>query len=80
MLKNEPSDGANVICGICGRETTVLFVSERIGGKSFDLGCRHRNAICRQCGSLVRDDSDRLDTVLPLCRQCNPEAFADDED
>lgn len=72
--------GDQVKCGICGRDTNVLFVTERIGGNSFDLACRHRNAICPSCGDLVRDDSDVLETVLPLCRRCNPEAFDDESD
>jgi hypothetical protein len=47
---------------------------------SYDLGCRHRNAMCPTCNVLVRDDSDVLEKVVPLCRICNPEAFEDDDD
>ena len=31
-------------------------------------------------GTIIRDDSDRIDTIVPLCRTCNPEAFEDDDD
>lgn len=79
-MQNSLTDGAAVRCGICGRETTILFIVDRIGGKSFDLACRHRNALCPNCGDLVRDDSDRLESVMPLCRRCNPEAFAEEDD
>lgn len=72
--------GSKVVCGICGRDTSVLFTNERIGGTSYDLACRHRNAICTVCGVLVRDDSDELEKVVPLCRTCNPEAFEDDDE
>ena len=72
--------GTAVKCGICGRDTTVMFTNEREGGMSYDLGCRHRNAMCPNCNELVRDDSDVLEKVVPLCRTCNPEAFEDDDD
>ena len=72
--------GAAVTCGICGRETTVLFTTERDGGTAFDLACRHRNAICPNCNVLVRDDSDELEKIVPQCRKCNPEAFGDEDD
>ena len=71
--------GTAVKCGICGRDTTVMFAAEREGGTSYDLGCRHRNAMCPNCNVLVRDDSDTLHKVAPLCRTCNPEAFDDDD-
>jgi len=72
--------GAAVTCGICGKETTVQFTTERTGGTAYDLVCFHRNAMCPNCNVLVRDDSDRIDTIVPQCRTCNPEAFVDDED
>lgn len=72
--------GSAVKCGICGRDTTVLFATEREGGLSYDLACRHRNAECPVCNVLVRDDSDSLEKVAPLCRTCDPEAFDDDEE
>ena len=71
--------GSSATCGICGRETKVQFVTDREGGKAFDLDCMHRNAICPNCNVLVRDDSDSIQQVKPLCKTCNPEAF-DDED
>jgi len=52
--------GTNVTCGICGRETKVQFITDREGGKAFDLDCMHRNAICPTCNALVRDDSDQV--------------------
>ena len=72
--------GSAATCGICGKETTVQIVTERIGGTAYDLKCFHRNAMCPNCNVLVRDDSDRVDTIVPLCRTCNPEAFEDDDD
>ena len=72
--------GTAVTCGICGQDTTVLFATEREGGVSFDLQCRHRNAMCPNCSVLVRDDSDSLGKVVPLCRTCSPEAFEDEDD
>lgn len=71
--------GSNVTCGICSKETTIQFVTERDGGNAYDLNCMHRNAICPTCDTLVRDDSDTITAVQPLCRTCNPEAFDDDE-
>lgn len=72
--------GTAVKCGICGRDVTVLFATERDGGTSYDLSCRHRNAMCPNCNVLVRDDSETLEKVVPLCRTCNPEAFEDEDD
>lgn len=73
-------DGSSVTCGICGKETKVMFKAEREGGPSFDLECRHRNAMCPNCNVLVKDDSDAISKVAPLCKVCNPEAFADDDE
>ena len=72
--------GSAVTCGICGRETTVMFTAEREGGLSYDLTCRHRNALCPNCNKLVRDDSDAIGKIEPLCRTCNPEAFENDDE
>ena len=74
---NDLEVGSSVKCGICGRETKVQFVTEREGGKAFDLDCMHRNALCPTCGVLVRDDSETIQKVEPLCRTCSPEAFED---
>ncbi|MGH9948665.1 MAG: hypothetical protein ACRD6X_15920 [Pyrinomonadaceae bacterium] len=71
--------GNTVTCGICGKETTVQFVTERDGGNAYDLNCMHRNTMCTKCNVLVRDDSDNIQKVEPLCKTCNPEAFDDDE-
>jgi len=72
--------GSAVTCGICGRETSVMFTTERDGGMAYDLTCFHRNALCPNCNVLVRDDSDVVEKVAPLCRTCSPEAFEDDDD
>lgn len=72
--------GSKITCGICGRETAVQFVTDREGGKAFDLECMHRNTICPNCNVLVRDDSDTIQKVEPLCKTCNPEAFQDDDE
>jgi len=72
--------GSNVTCGICSKETTVHFVTEREGGNAYDLNCMHRNAMCPTCNVLVRDDSDTILAVQPLCKTCNPEAFTDEDD
>jgi len=71
--------GSPVKCGICGRDTTVMFTTDRENGTAYDLTCRHRNAMCPVCNVLVRDDSDVLERIAPLCRTCSPEAFEDDE-
>jgi hypothetical protein len=76
---NDLEVGSSVKCGICGRETKVQFVTEREGGKAFDLDCMHRNALCPTCGVLVRDDSETIQKVEPLCRTCSPEAFEDED-
>lgn len=72
--------GSAVKCGMCGRDTAVMFTAEREGGLSYDLECRHRNAMCPKCDVLVRDDSDSINKVEPLCKTCNPEAFDDDDE
>ena len=71
--------GSSVTCGICSKETKVQFVTDRDGGQAFDLECMHRNALCPTCGMLVRDDSDTIQKVEPLCKTCNPEAFEDED-
>lgn len=72
--------GSNVKCGICGKDTTVQFVTDREGGKAYDLNCMHRNAVCPTCGALAKDDSESILEVKPLCRTCSPEAFVEDDD
>lgn len=77
-------EGTAVTCGYCKKDTTVNFVSEREGGMSYDLKCFHRNAYCETCGTLVRDGSDVIETVQPLCPVCNADEiaalYAEDDD
>jgi len=72
--------GSRTACGICGKETAVQFITEREGGTAYDLECMHRNAVCPTCDILVRDDSDSIAKVEPLCKNCNPEAFVEEDD
>lgn len=71
-------EGDAVTCGICRRETTVNFVSERGDKFSYDLNCRHRNGYCEACGKLVRDTSETISEVHPHCETCDG-ALDDDE-
>ncbi len=71
--------GSSVKCGICKRDTAVSFLTERVGGTAYDLECMHRNALCKKCLVLVRDDSDSILEIHPLCPICSPEAFLDEE-
>ena len=73
-------EGSAVTCGMCGKETSVHFVTDRSGTPAYDLNCYHRNAVCPGCGKLVKDASDDIHHVVPACRDCNPEMFEDDED
>ena len=73
-------DGTAVTCGICGKQTSVHFVTDRNGTPAYDLQCYHRNAFCPNCGKLVKDASDDIHQVVPACRDCNPEMFEDNED
>ena len=72
--------GSDVTCGICGKETTVTLISERLGTKAYDLKCWHRNAICPKCGDLVRDASEVVQEVHPHCANCDGPLYADDDD
>ena len=76
----EITEGAAVTCGMCGKETTVQFVTDRQGTPAYDLMCYHRNAVCPSCGKLVKDASEDIREVVPACRDCNPEMFAEDYD
>ena len=69
--------GSGVKCACCGKETTVSFVTDRKGINGYDLGCFHRNAVCPTCGELVRDVSERIEEVIPACRQCSPDLLDD---
>jgi hypothetical protein len=77
---SEIKDGSAVTCGICRKETNVRFVTEREGAKSYDLVCWHRNAVCPNCGDLVRDKSEVIQEVHPHCDKCDGPYFDDDED
>jgi hypothetical protein len=77
---SELNEGSAVTCGMCGKETTVQFVTDRQGTPAYDLTCFHRNAVCPTCGKLVKDASEDIRHVVPACRECNPEMFVDDED
>lgn len=77
---SEIVEGSSATCGICFKETTVQFVTDREGGKAYDLGCMHRNAVCPTCGKLAKDDSDSVLSIKPSCRTCNPEDFEYDDD
>lgn len=72
--------GSAVECGVCGKKTIVSFVTDRQGTDAYDLACLHRNAVCPTCGKLVKDDSESIFEVHPVCRTCNPEAYADGDD
>ena len=74
------AEGSKVTCGICGKETEVTIVTEREGGKAYDLKCWHRNAECPKCGALVRDASDVVQQVKPHCEKCDGPYYDDDED
>jgi hypothetical protein len=76
----EITEGSAVTCGMCGKSTTVQFVTDRQGTLAYDLNCYHRNAICPSCGKLVKDAAEDIRVVVPACRDCNPEMFEDDED
>lgn len=73
-------EGSAVTCGMCGKQTTVQFITDRQGTPAYDLMCYHRNAICPTCGKLVKDASEEIRSVVPACRDCNPEMFEDDDD
>jgi hypothetical protein len=73
-------EGSAVICGMCGKETTVLFVTDRQGTAAYDLKCYHRNAVCPSCGKLVKDASEDVREVIPACRDCSPDMFDPEDD
>ena len=73
-------EGSAATCGICGKQTTVQFTTDRKGTTAYDLKCFHRNAICPICGKLVKDASEDIHDVVPACRDCNPEMFEDDDE
>lgn len=74
------NEGSAVTCGICNKDTTVKFATERIGGTAYDLNCQHRNAYCEKCDTLVADRSEIVQEVSPRCPNCSPEAVEEDDD
>ena len=65
--------GSHAKCGICKRDTTIKFTTERIGGTAYDLGCQHRNGYCSTCDILVPDRSETILEIVPRCPNCSPE-------
>lgn len=72
-------EGSAVSCGICGKETTVSFITDRQGTAGYDLACQHRNAYCEKCDKLVRDVSEVIQEVKPHCDTCDGSYYDDDE-
>ncbi len=72
--------GTKVKCGICGKDTEVTLVSERLGTPAYDLKCWHRNAVCPSCGELVRDKSETVQEVHPHCEKCDGPFYDDDDE
>lgn len=72
-------EGSAATCGICQKETTVSFITDRNGIFGYDLACQHRNAYCETCDKLVRDASDSIKTVQPHCDTCDGNWFDDEE-
>jgi hypothetical protein len=79
-MENTITEGMAVTCGMCGKSTTVQFVTDRQGTSAYDLMCFHRNAVCPSCGKLVKDAAEDIREVVPACRDCNPEMFVDDDE
>ena len=77
---NDIKEGSAVTCGMCGKETTVQFVTDRQGTAAYDLMCYHRNAVCPTCGKLVKDASEDIREVAPACRDCDPGMFVSEDD
>lgn len=73
-------EGSAAKCGICGRETSIKFTTDRIGGTAYDLACQHRNGYCEACDILVPDRSETILEVVPRCPNCNPEDVEPDEE
>jgi Fe2+ or Zn2+ uptake regulation protein len=77
---DEIKEGSAVTCGICSRETTVKFITDREGRSAYDLNCQHRNTICESCGAMVRDASDDILKVSAHCETCDGPYYTDDDD
>lgn len=74
------TEGSGVTCGICKKETTIKFSTERVGGTAYDLNCQHRNAYCDTCDIMVADRSDTVQEVVPRCPNCSPEEMDEDDE
>lgn len=74
------AQGSAVTCGMCGKETSVKFTTEREGGTAYDLGCQHRNGYCETCKKLVRDVSETIYEVKPHCTTCSGPLPVDDDE
>jgi len=72
--------GSPATCGICKRDTTIKFTTERIGGTAYDLGCQHRNGYCATCDILVPDRSETILEIAPRCPNCSPEEAEPEEE
>ncbi|MEO8648459.1 MAG: hypothetical protein ABI539_04765 [Acidobacteriota bacterium] len=68
------TEGSAVKCSICGKDTTVSFITDRQGKPAYDLGCYHRNAYCDACQMLVPDVSEAIQEVQAKCPVCHAEA------
>ncbi len=77
---SEIKEGTAVKCGICDRDTTVKFVTDREGKNAYDLNCQHRNTICDKCGNMVRDASDDIQKVVAHCDNCDGSYYDDDDE
>lgn len=74
------TEGSAVKCGICKRDTTITFTTERTGGIAYDLACQHRNGYCETCDRLVPDRSETIQEVVPRCPKCDPEEAEPEEE
>lgn len=77
---DELKEGSAVTCGICNRETTVKFITDREGKAAYDLNCQHRNTACDTCGAMVRDASDDIFKVSAHCEKCDGPYYTDDDE
>jgi hypothetical protein len=77
---SEITTGSKVTCGMCGKETSVSFVTEREGGTAYDLECLHRNGYCSTCNKLVADVSETIAAVSPHCTTCSGPIDDPDDD
>jgi len=76
----EIKEGTAVKCGICNRDTTVKFVTDREGKMAYDLNCQHRNTMCEKCGNMVRDASDDIQKVSAHCEDCDGFYYGDEDE